>query len=434
MIITKDDLRKILKLLKESKSSMPIAEYFPVQGPYNVGYDSQGLGRGVRPKVFGKNARHSSDYRPYKKWSKSRQKMKGPHFGIDIFAPLGTLVVSPIDGYVTSYRAEEKGKGGKIINISTTPKKRDGWTYYHAHLDSVSADISKGDYIKAGTIIGKVGDTGNARGKHPHLHFSLYYGGQYGGGAVDPFESIKHLVDSGQVIDSTNLEYKAALSDPKWERSNVLALEKILDQYKDLGTPDHSWTGGIDAGSTDESWREIINQGVRLLIPDITEEQIKLIGTDWYSGAAGIGYEGNPAGALKFAQDLHNAIKNKSDNVEVVSEGKRKFLSRKLINKLIKETIRYDQTVEGQQRARYDSLHRFYQLSDRLRGIYNSPRSWDQEPLERKLHDLIDTERRKLMSMVNPETNREFLETELDSIKNMDYDEFDLLMTYIDKD
>jgi hypothetical protein len=109
-------------------------------------------------------------------------------------------------------------------------------------------------------------------------------------------------------------------------------------------------------------------------------------------------------------------------------------ITRHQLRSFITETINYAQTAQGQQRARHDSLHRFYQLSDRLRGIYNSPRSWDQEPLERKLHDLIDAERRKLMSMVNPETNREFLETELDSIKNMDYEEFDLFMTYIDKD
>ena len=109
-------------------------------------------------------------------------------------------------------------------------------------------------------------------------------------------------------------------------------------------------------------------------------------------------------------------------------------LTRNKLRSLILETMRFSDTAEGQQRSRAEALRRFYQLSDRLKGIYNSPRSWDQAPLEKKLGDLIDVERGKLMSMKNPETGRGFLEGELDDIKNMDYDEFDLFMTYLDKD
>ena len=48
-----------------------------------------------------------------------------------------------------------------------------------AHLDSVSSDLRLGDTITAGTQVGTVGNSGNARGTAPHLHFSIYLNGRY---------------------------------------------------------------------------------------------------------------------------------------------------------------------------------------------------------------------------------------------------------------
>ena len=128
MIITRKKLKKIIfeALLKENYS----VDTFPVYGDYNVGYDAKGLGNNVDPKVLGKGAIHSSDYRPYPKISKSTGKKKGPHYGIDIFAERGTPVVSPVTGYVTSVsRKNKSGKripsriGGLTVTISTAAKK-----------------------------------------------------------------------------------------------------------------------------------------------------------------------------------------------------------------------------------------------------------------------------------------------------------------------
>lgn len=43
--------------------------------------------------------------------------------------------------------------------------------HYYAHLDSIA--ISTLDFIKSGEQIGTVGDSGNTRGKPPHLHYSI---------------------------------------------------------------------------------------------------------------------------------------------------------------------------------------------------------------------------------------------------------------------
>jgi hypothetical protein len=85
-------------------------------------------------------------------------------------------VRSPVDGTV---RFEDAGLGGKGAFV-TAP---DGTYYYMAHLNSFSAELANGAAVKQGTIIGYNGDSGNAKGGAPHVHFEVHPGG---GAAVNP--------------------------------------------------------------------------------------------------------------------------------------------------------------------------------------------------------------------------------------------------------
>lgn len=92
------------------------------------------------------------------------------HEGIDIFAPRGTPVIAPTDGYIS--RVGHNRLGGKVIWMRDRHR---GHSYYFAHLDSQL--VSAGTRVIRGDTLGLVGNTGNARTTPPHLHFGIY---QYG--------------------------------------------------------------------------------------------------------------------------------------------------------------------------------------------------------------------------------------------------------------
>jgi len=94
------------------------------------------------------------------------------HQGVDMMAGYGTPTPAPVGGTV---EFDESGSGGLAWYVHGD----DGNTYYGAHLSGYGAS----GYVTAGTIIGYVGDSGNAAGT-PHLHFEVHPGG---GEAVNPY-------------------------------------------------------------------------------------------------------------------------------------------------------------------------------------------------------------------------------------------------------
>lgn len=136
------------------------------------------------PRVIPVAGANPKDWNPdsfwYEPWGSS-----GVHKGIDIFAPKGTQVLGTTH-LVVLFKGELK-KGGTVI-VALGPKLR---IHYYAHLDAVNQ--AAGVFIFPGESIGTVGDTGNARGKSPHLHYSIV-----------------SLVPLVWRIDSSNQGYKKA--------------------------------------------------------------------------------------------------------------------------------------------------------------------------------------------------------------------------------
>jgi murein DD-endopeptidase MepM/ murein hydrolase activator NlpD len=113
------------------------------------------------------------------------------HEGQDIFARRGTPVVAATDGYV--WRTGYGSLGGHYLFIVGAGARR----YYYAHLDSYAAGIVEGRFVRAGEVIGYVGNSGNAVGTPPHLHFGIYFGSRRTGdyAVIDPLPLMVDRLD-----------------------------------------------------------------------------------------------------------------------------------------------------------------------------------------------------------------------------------------------
>jgi peptidoglycan LD-endopeptidase LytH len=103
------------------------------------------------------------------------------HEGIDIFAAKGTAVLSTTRGVVT--RVGTNRLGGQIVGVLGPGLE---WHYY-AHLDRFGT-FREGDIVHAGDVLGYVGNTGNARGTRPHLHYGIYHAG-----ATNPYPRLARM-------------------------------------------------------------------------------------------------------------------------------------------------------------------------------------------------------------------------------------------------
>lgn len=110
-----------------------------------------------------------------------------PHAGNDIFAPLGTPIRAPFSGTASD-------SSGGLGGIAVTVYGSYGYAY-NAHLSRIGTLGS----VAAGTVIGYVGNTGDAQGGPTHDHFEWHpsylpkhlwrspYGYTRIGSAIDPY-------------------------------------------------------------------------------------------------------------------------------------------------------------------------------------------------------------------------------------------------------
>lgn len=95
------------------------------------------------------------------------------HEGQDIFAAKGTPVYSATEGYV--WRIGNGQLGGLYVFVAGPGERR----YYYAHLDRYAQNLKEGQKVTTRTVLGYVGNTGNARTTPAHLHFGVYAGSRW---------------------------------------------------------------------------------------------------------------------------------------------------------------------------------------------------------------------------------------------------------------
>ena len=159
------------------------------------------------------------------------------HHGDDIFAPLGAPILACADGIVFSVGWNDVG--GNRLWL----RDEQGNEFYYAHLSAFTPLAKNGRRVKAGDVLGFVGNTGDAQGTPTHLHFevhpfSLLFMGY--DGAVDPTAYLtawQHLQDV-RFYNVAGWLAKTGISDPAPKPAAIL-----------LQVSDISEASGLDPGS-----------------------------------------------------------------------------------------------------------------------------------------------------------------------------------------
>jgi murein DD-endopeptidase MepM/ murein hydrolase activator NlpD len=102
------------------------------------------------------------------------------HKGTDMFAAWNEPVYAVAAGRVW---VGNRGLGGKTVWLTAN----NGVAYYYAHLNGWN--VSSGQTVSQGQVVGFNGDSGNARGGSPHVHFEIHPGGR-GASAVNPYPTL----------------------------------------------------------------------------------------------------------------------------------------------------------------------------------------------------------------------------------------------------
>jgi Peptidase family M23 len=119
----------------------------------------------------------------------------GVHQGIDILAPKRALALAAEPGKIEFWT--HSATAGCMLYLHGAS----GTTYYYIHLNNdrtkgndnrgkcvagtaYAKGLKNGAQVSGGQVVGYVGDSGDANGIHPHLHFELH---PNGGRAVDPY-------------------------------------------------------------------------------------------------------------------------------------------------------------------------------------------------------------------------------------------------------
>jgi murein DD-endopeptidase MepM/ murein hydrolase activator NlpD len=92
----------------------------------------------------------------------------GWHHGEDIFAPLGAPILAVADGIV--YSVGWNDIGGLRLWLQDLA----GNEFYYAHLSAFSPLAVNGAQVKAGDVLGFMGNTGDAEATPYHLHFEVH--------------------------------------------------------------------------------------------------------------------------------------------------------------------------------------------------------------------------------------------------------------------
>jgi murein DD-endopeptidase MepM/ murein hydrolase activator NlpD len=167
----------------------------------------------------------------------------GWHHGEDIFGTLGSPILAVANGIV--YSVGWNDVGGLRLWLQDLA----GNEFYYAHLSAYSPLAVNGAQVRAGDVLGFMGNTGDAEGTPYHLHFeihpvSLLYEGY--DGAVAPYP----YLNAWKRLQDLSLTTVAGWAPPISDSSRAPKPGAILLQARDISN-----ATGLDPGSLRRAMR-----------------------------------------------------------------------------------------------------------------------------------------------------------------------------------
>jgi murein DD-endopeptidase MepM/ murein hydrolase activator NlpD len=161
----------------------------------------------------------------------------GWHHGEDIFAPLGAPILAVANGIV--YSVGWNDIGGLRLWLQDLA----GNEFYYAHLSAFSPLAVNGAQVRAGDVLGFMGNTGDAEATPYHLHFEIHpatlmYQGYEG--VVAPFS----YLNAWERLRDLPLTGVSGWAPPISDSSNVPKPGAILLQARDISS-----ATGLEPGS-----------------------------------------------------------------------------------------------------------------------------------------------------------------------------------------
>ncbi len=166
----------------------------------------------------------------YRRWHPILHKYR-PHFGVDFGARRGTPLRAVNDGRVV-YAGWMRGYG-KVVKIDHGA----GLVSLYAHQSRIL--VHRGQKVKRGQTIGRVGSTGRSTG--PHLHFGLYRHGK-------PVDPLRYLARKGTGKTKTIVEKHTVMKRYPVSRHKYVSVpgaqkakKRLISLIKHPGEPPYRW-------------------------------------------------------------------------------------------------------------------------------------------------------------------------------------------------
>ena len=163
------------------------------------------------------------------------------HHGEDIFAPLGAPILAVADGTVFSVGWNDRG------GYRFWLRDRQGNQFYYAHLSAYSPLAVDGTEVRAGSVIGFVGNTGDAQSTPYHLHFEIHPVGLLPlgyDGVVNPFA----YLSAWRRLQDVSFAAGRGWAPPVPANATAPHAAAFL-----LGSTDISTASGLEPGSLDRA-------------------------------------------------------------------------------------------------------------------------------------------------------------------------------------